>query len=192
MITDLILASKSPQRKRILEDMGLHYKAVPSHIDETAAAAGLKRYSAIAKRIALRKAERVAEDFSAEWVLGCDTFVILSDGSLSVKPKGRSDARRTIRKYCGSYCDVYSGVALVNLKKGKKFVEFDKTRLYFRKFSEADLEAYLDSGEWKGRSGSMTIEGKGGKWVTRMKGDYWNVVGLPVDLLKTMLIRAGR
>lgn len=185
MLNQLILASKSPQRKQILKDMGIRFKAVPSHIDEHAD--GLKRWHAVAKRIALRKAEAVAEKYPDKWVLGCDTFVVLSDGSLSLKPKNRAEARKTIDLYRDSYCDVYSGLALVNKSLKKKWVGFEKTRLFFRNFTDKEREAYLDSGEWRGRSGSMTIEGRGGKWVKRIKGDYWNVVGLPTELLKRFL-----
>ena len=185
MLNKLILASKSPQRKRILKDIGIRFKAVPSHIDEHSN--GLKRPHAIAKNIALRKAEAVAEKYPDEWVLGCDTFVILSNGKFSTKPKNRDDARKTIDLYRSSYCDVYSGLALVNRSIGKKWVGFEKTRLLFRDFTNKEREEYLDSGEWRERSGSMTIEGKGGKWIKKIKGDYWNVVGLPVELLKKFL-----
>ena len=187
MLNNLILASKSPQRKNILKDMGIEFKVIPSHIDEIAAAKGLKAFHSIAMRIALRKAEKIAERYEDEWVLGCDTFVALSDGSLSIKPKDRADARKTINLYNNSYCDVYSGLALINNKQKIKLVDYDKTRLYFRKFTRAEREEYLDSGEWKDRSGSMTIEGRGGKWVKKIEGDYWNVVGLPVDLLKRFM-----
>ena len=190
MINYLILASKSPQRKNILKDMGIEFKTVPSHIDETATAKGLKAYHSIAKRIALKKAEEIAKHHPNDWVLGCDTFVVLSDGSLSEKPKDINDARRTINLYKNSHCDVYSGLALINKKLNKELVHYDKTRLYFRKFTNAEREEYLDSGEWKDRSGSMTIEGRGGKWVKKIEGDYWNVVGLPVNLLKEFLNKA--
>ena len=185
MVNHLILASKSPQRKRILADMGIDFKAVPSDIDEHAN--GLKRWYAIAKNIALRKAEKVAEAFPDQWILGCDTFVILSNGELSLKPKNRSDARRTINLYRNSHCDVYSGLALINKSLNKKFVQYEKTRLYFRDFSDKKREEFLDSNEWVGRSGSMTIEGRGAKWIKKIEGDYWNVVGLPVELLKKFL-----
>jgi septum formation protein len=69
----------------------------------------------------------------------------------------------------------------------KKLVQYDKTRLKFRDFSDEEIEQYLCSNEWRDRSGSMTIEGKGGKWVKKIEGDYWNVVGLPVELLKRFL-----
>lgn len=165
--------------------MGIRFTAIPSHIDEHAN--GLTRPHAIAKSIAFRKAEAVAKEHPDKWVLGCDTFVILSNGRLSVKPFSRDDARETINTYRNSYCDVYSGLALINQSIGKQFVGFEKTRLFFSDFTDEEREEYLDSGEWRDRSGSMTIEGRGGKWVKRIQGDYWNVVGLPVELLKTFL-----
>ncbi len=181
----LILASKSPQRKKILKDIGAKFKIVPSYIDEQAGR--LKKPHAIAKYIALQKALEVSKKYPKDWVIGCDTFVILSDGSLSIKPKNRADAKRTINLYRNSHCDVYSGLVLINKSLKKRFIGYEKTRLHFRDFSEADIEEYLNSKEWVGRSGSMTIEGKGGKWVKKMKGCYWNVVGLPVELLKQFL-----
>jgi septum formation protein len=165
--------------------MGIHFKAVPSNIDEHAE--GLKRPHAIAKRIALRKAEKVAQKYPNDWVLGCDTFVICSNKVLATKPKNRADARKTIKLYQNSYCDVYSGLALVHKDLNKKFVQFEKTRLKFRNFTDEEIEQYLCSGEWKNRSGAMTIEGRGGKWVKKIEGDFLNVVGLPVELLKKFL-----
>lgn len=185
MLNKLILASKSPQRKKILKEMGIDFRAIPSHIDEHTG--GLMRPHAIAKSIALRKAIEVAKKHPNEWVLGCDTFVICSNKTLSTKPKNREDARKTVNLYRNSHCDVYSGMALINRSLKKKLVGFEKTRLHFRNFSDADRESYLDSDEWKDRSGSMTIEGKGGKWVTKIEGSFTSVVGLPVELLRKFL-----
>jgi septum formation protein len=181
----LILASQSPQRKKILKKLGIEFRSIPAHIDEHHS--GFKLPHAIAKSIALRKAESVADKHPAEWVLGCDTIVILSNGKIAVKPKNRDDAKRTIKLYRDSYCDVYSGLALVCKSYGKKLVDYEKTRLYFSDFTDKQIEKYLDSGEWRGRSGSMTIEGRGGEWIKRVKGCYWNVVGLPVNLSKELL-----
>ena len=185
-----ILASSSPQRKQILQKLGVDFKVVPSNIDEHHN--GLKRPHAIAQYLAFQKAETVAKKYPNEWVLGCDTLVVLSNGEIACKPKNRADAKRTIKLYRDSYCDVYSGLALVNRlsnnslaeSRTKKFIQHEKTRLYFRNFSNKNIEEYLNSNEWQNRSGSMTIEGKGGKWVKKIEGDYWNVVGLPVGLLK--------
>lgn len=180
----LILASSSPQRKKILEQMGLRFSILPAHIDEHHA--GFKRPHAIAKSIARRKAEAVSVRHPEDWVIGCDTIVVLSDGSISVKPKDREDAKKTLKMYRNSYCDVYSGLALVHDQSKTVFADFERTRIYFKDFSDESLEEYLDTNEWVGRSGSMTIEGKG-HWTKKMEGEYWNVVGLPVDLLKKAL-----
>lgn len=185
----LILASRSPQRKAILKKMGISFKAIPSHIDEHHS--GLKRPHAIVKKIALRKAKEISKKHPNEWVLGCDTIVILSNGKIAVKPLHRADAKQTISLYRNSHCDVYSGLALVHRNKKKKIVGYDKTRLHFRDFTAKDMDEYLDSGQWRDRSGSMTIEGRGGKWVTKVEGSYLNVVGLPVELLKKFLQDTG-
>lgn len=180
----LILASSSPQRKKILKQMGLDFSAVPADIDEHHS--GLRRPHAIARSIALRKAQAIAAKHPESWVIGCDTIVVLSDGSIALKPSGRSDARKTLKSYQNSYCDVYSGLALVHEQREQQFADFERTRIHFNDFSDQKLEAYLDTGEWEGRSGAMTIEGKG-NWTCHMEGEYWNVVGLPVDLLKKYL-----
>lgn len=183
----LILASSSPQRKKILKAMGLSFSVVPANIDEHHS--GFKRPHAIAKSIAARKAQKVSRKHPDDWVIGCDTIVVLKGGRIAVKPAGRTDARRTLKAYQNSYCDVYSGLCLIQRQSGRRFLGFERTRIHFNDFSTKSLEAYLDTGEWKGRSGAMTIEGKG-HWTRYMEGEYWNVVGLPVDLLKKYLKEA--
>ena len=184
----LILASGSPQRKAILKELGIAFKAIPADIDEHHD--GLTKPHAIVKSLAYRKADEIAKTHPNEWILGSDTLVILSDGRIAEKPKDRADAKRTIETYRDSYCDVYSGLALVNRKLKKNLIGFERTRLIFSDFTDAQIEEYLDSGEWKNRSGSMTIEGRGGKWINKVEGDYWNVVGLPVNLLKTFILQS--
>jgi len=180
----IILASASPQRKKILEKMGIKFRVIPAHIDEHHS--GFTKPHSIAKSIAKRKAEAISKKHPNDWVIGCDTIVYLSNGQISVKPKDRADARRILKNYQGSHCDVYSGLALINKESGDSLVDFERTRIHFKDFSDQSLEEYLDTGDWKGRSGAMTIEGKG-HWTTKMEGEYWNVVGLPVDLLKKYL-----
>ncbi len=182
----LILASASPQRKQILKDLGIPFIAMPAHINEHHS--GLTRPFAIAKRIALRKAEAIARKYPDRWVMGCDTIVVLSNGEITGKPKNRADAKRVLNLYRNSHCDVYSGLALVNRSLYKKFVQYEKTRIVFKAISTDEIERYLKTGDWRGRSGSLTIEGAGKKgWTKKMIGDYWNVVGLPVNLLKKLL-----
>jgi len=181
----LILASGSPQRKEILQRMQIPFRAVTSEIDEHHD--GLSRPHAIVKNIALRKANAVGKLEPSEWVMGSDTIVVLSNGEIALKPKNRADAKRTLQLYSDSHCDVYSGLALVNHNLKITKVGFEKTRIRFRNISMAEIEAYLETGDWEGRSGSMTIEGVGERWMIKMEGDYWNVVGLPVNLLSRYL-----
>ncbi len=183
----IILASQSPQRKKILKELGINFSAVPAHIDEHHS--GYKKPHAVVKSIALRKAEAVAKKHPDKWIIGCDTIVILSNGAISVKPKNRADAKKTIKLYQNSHCDVYSGLAIINKSLNKRFIDYEKTRLIFSDFTDDQIEEYLDSGEWKDRSGSMTIEGRGGKWINKVEGCYWNVVGLPIDLLKNFKLK---
>lgn len=177
----LILASGSPQRKEILLKMGIPFRAVPSVVDEHHD--GLEKPHAIVRNIALRKANAVALMESSSWVLGSDTIVVLSNGAIALKPVDRADAERTLRLYRNSYCDVYSGLALVNRDLKIAKAGFEKTRIRFKDFPSTEIEAYLETGDWQGCSGSLTIEGVGERWIESVKGDYWNVVGLPVHLL---------
>lgn len=181
----LILASGSPQRKRILKDLNVSFKAIAPNIDETHS--GLKRPHAICKKIALKKAMAIAKKHPDDWVLGCDTIVTQPGGHMLGKPKNRAEAKRVLMRYSNSYCDVYSGIALINLKLKKKFLAHEKTRLHFYNFEELTADNYLDLNRWQGSSGSMTIEGEGGKLIKRVAGEYWNVVGLPVEILKKWL-----
>ena len=184
----LILASQSPQRKKILKEMGLSFDVVPADIDEHHD--GLKSPHAIARSIALRKAQAVGASHPGSWIIGCDTIVVLADGRIALKPKNRQDAKQTLMAYKNSYCNVYSGISLIHQAKSISYTSYERTKIVFHDFHHKMVEDYLDTGEWKGRSGAMTIEGKG-DWVRYMEGEYWNVVGLPVDLLKNMLKKAG-
>ncbi|MFH1012307.1 MAG: nucleoside triphosphate pyrophosphatase [Candidatus Peregrinibacteria bacterium] len=188
MPNSLILASGSPQRKRILKQLGIRFKAIPSHIAESHD--GRKRPHAIVKRIALKKARAIAKKHPKSWVLGVDTLVVLKNGTISGKPKNKKEAKAILKTYPGAHCDVYSGIALVNRSLKKEFVDVDRTRLYFNNVTEKDIDRYLNNHRWRGSSGAMTIEGAGKKWIKKLEGDYWNVVGLPVHTLKKLLMLA--
>lgn len=186
--TSFILASGSPQRKRILRELGISFEAIPADIDEETAMRSGRKPEIIAKELALKKAEFIAEKHPGRWVIGCDTIVVSSKGEILGKPKDEAYARRVLRGYRKSFCDVYSGLALVRVGEGSgEFVQFEKSRLEFNDFSDEDIEEYLKASDrWKESSGSMTIEGAEA-WIKELKGDYWNVVGLPVVSLKEML-----
>ena len=188
---EFILASSSPQRKEILTALGLKFKVIPSHVDE--GHNGLTKTDEIVSHLAYKKAYEIAIKNPGEWVIGSDTLVLLSNGKISEKPIDRADAKETILSYSGSHCDVYSGLTLIKETEGSviEHTGYEKTRIHFDKLTNEQIEEYLDSEEWQNRSGSMTIEGRGGRWINNIDGCYWNVVGLPVNLLKEFILESG-
>lgn len=165
--------------------MNLKFEVIPAHVDEHHD--GHESPELIVKSIALRKALEIAKTHPEATVIGCDTIVVSSDGKLCLKPEHREDAKDTLNRFSGSYCDVFSGLALVNSSEDKELVGFEVTRLFFREVSDEEIESYLELDEWRESSGAMTIEGTAGEWITKTEGDYWNVVGMPVELLKAFL-----
>jgi septum formation protein len=168
----LILASRSPQRRAILQQLGIRFEVVVPEVDETDE--GDPRGLVIEN--ALRKARAVHGDV----VLGVDTTVVV-DGRSYGKPADREEATRMIRMLSGREHEVWSGIALK--REGQETTAACCTRVRFRTVSEPLLRWYLDSGEWQGRAGGYAIQGRGAALVNSVDGDFWNVVGLPVPEL---------
>jgi nucleoside triphosphate pyrophosphatase len=178
----LLLASTSPQRRAILEQLHIPFDVVAPHYVEhdppDADAAELVR------RHALGKARSVAADAGDRPVLGVDTTVAL-DGRIYAKPTDAGDAERMLDELSGRTHAVVSGVALVT--PAWEHVEDTATLVTFRSLTPRDLGAYVAAGEWEGRAGGYAIQGRGAALVERVEGDYLNVVGLPASLLVRLL-----
>jgi septum formation protein len=178
----LLLASTSPQRRIILEQLGLPFDVVAPRYEEHdppgADPVGLVRTHAAGK------ARSVAAEADGRPVLGIDTAVHL-DGRVYGKPADAADAERMLEDLSGSTHTVLSGLCL--LTPGWELVEHDATDVRFRPLSPRDLAWYIASGEWEGRAGGYAIQGLGGRLVERIEGDYLNVVGLPGALLVRVL-----
>ena len=170
----LTLASRSPQRRAILEQLGVRFEVVVPEVEETSE--GDPRGMVVEN--ALRKARAV----SGELVLGVDTTVVV-DGRAFGKPADRDEALRMLRMLSGREHDVWSGMAL--LRDGAERTSAACTRVRFRPVDENLLRWYLDSGEWRDRAGGYAIQGRGAALVATVDGDFFNVVGLPVaELLR--------
>jgi septum formation protein len=170
----LILASRSPQRRQILQQLGIRFEVVVPEVEETAD--GDPRGLVIEN--ALRKARAVHGDL----VLGVDTTVVV-DGRSYGKPGDREEATRMIRMLSGREHEVWSGIAL--RRDGVEKTAARCTRVRFRTVDEQLLRWYLDSGEWQSRAGGYAIQGRGAALVEAVDGDFFNVVGLPVpDLIR--------
>jgi len=178
----LVLASTSPQRKAILEQLGIPFDVVPPHYDEDTP--GRADAVDLVRRHAQEKARSVADDAADRPVLAVDTAVVL-DGRIYGKPDGAADAERMLEKLGGRTHVVVSGVCL--LTPAWEEVEHETTRVTFRELTPRDLAAYVASGEWEGRAGAYAIQGRGAALVRSIEGDYLNVVGLPACLLVRLL-----
>jgi nucleoside triphosphate pyrophosphatase len=177
--TPIVLASTSPQRRAILEQLGIPFEVVAPSYDE--------HYAAGADPVALVREHAQGKARSAEHdrlVLGVDTAVVL-DGRIYGKPRDEEDAARILRELAGKAHDVVSGLCL--RAPGWEAVEHETTRVVFRSLAEREVAAYVETREWASRAGGYAIQGKGASLVERIEGDYLNVVGLPVALLVRLL-----
>jgi len=171
-MSPLILASRSPQRAAILEQLGVAFRAVGPDVDELAE--GEPRELVVEN--ALRKARAVEGDR----VLGADTAVVLGERVLG-KPGDEGEAREFLASLAGTSHDVWSGVALIDA--GGERTAAARTAVRFRALGPADIDRYVAGGEWRERAGGYAIQGRGAALVDAIEGDYLNVVGLPVAAL---------
>lgn len=177
-----VLASASPQRTAILHQLGIAHSVVPAAVDERTD--GEPR--AVAEQNARAKAQAVAPQHRATAVIGCDTVVVAPDGTLLGKPEDADDAHRMLTALAGQTHTVISGLAIAgpgqHVRSGVA-----ETRVTFRPLSPEVIARHVGFGEWDGRAGGYAIQGRGAGLVTRVEGDYFNVVGLPVALLAELL-----
>ncbi|MEA2246618.1 MAG: nucleoside triphosphate pyrophosphatase, partial [Solirubrobacteraceae bacterium] len=172
----LVLASRSPQRRAILEQLGIPFTVrVSGAVEEDA---GSPR--AVAGENALRKA-LAGRAGPGEIVLGVDTLVA-TGAEIWGKPPDEESARETLRRLAGRTHEVVSGVAIVT-EDGSVQAATAVTRVTFRALADEAVEWYLMTGEWRERAGGYAIQGRGAMLVERIEGDYLNVVGLPVATL---------
>ena len=178
----LVLASTSPQRRAILEQLRIPFEVVaPDYVEDDPPDADP---AALVRRHAEGKARSVLE--AGSLVLGVDTTVVL-DGRVYAKASGRDEARQMLDDLSGRTHTVVSGVCLLGPEV--KVVEVESTDVTFRALGPELVQAYVESGEWEGRAGAYAIQGLGGRLVERIDGDYLNVVGLPGALLLSLLER---
>lgn len=171
----LVLASASPQRRAILERVGVRFTVRPTNIEEL----DRGEPAEVAVENALSKA-RAARLHAGETVLGCDTLVAL-DRRIYGKPADRAQARETLQALSGATHTVFSGLALLHGEQER--VALARTEVSIRELDDELVEWYLAKREWQGRAGGYAIQGAGAALVREIHGDYENVVGLPLATL---------
>jgi len=180
----IVLASASPRRARLLEQIGLAYQVWPSSVNEETT--GVDNPSRLAAVLALQKAEWVARRAGRGVVLGADTVVAMGRVILG-KPRDEAHAIEMLTMLSGQTHQVLTGVALVEAETGRALVEVEETLVTFRHLHQGEILAYVQSGEPADKAGGYGIQGLGAVLVERIEGCYSNVVGLPLARLTRML-----
>jgi septum formation protein len=185
----IVLASASPQRAEILRQADIAFEALPARVDE------LRRRGEPPAQLVLRLAEakaRAAADRSSPpaIVVGADTEVVV-DGGVLGKPASAEEARAMLRRLSGETHEVITGLAIIRLPAGAIRREREVTRVTFAALSEEEIEGYVASGEPFDKAGAYAIQGRGGRFVTRVEGCYFNIVGLPLSRLYRILRELG-
>ena len=186
----IILASKSPRRKEILETLGVQFEIITADADESS---DIKNPELLVRTLAERKGRAVLDMLgdAAEdcLVIACDTLVY-ANGEFLGKPRDNKDAERMLRMLSGSDHVVVSGIYAA--RGNREISEAEVTRVFFDKMSEDDIQSYIDSGEPSDKAGAYAIQGKASAFIRKIDGDYFNVVGLPVNLLcRTLKSKLG-
>lgn len=185
-----ILASKSPRRKEILENIGLHFHIVTVPTDETCAEHDPCRY---VTELAVRKGHAVLEQLQKNGKLTPDTLIIASDtvvacnGEILGKPQDRTDAARMLKMFSDKTHTVVSGVAI--LSENHTAVDAEITEVVFDKIPPHEIDLYTATDEPYDKAGAYAIQGFASLWIKGIRGDYFNVVGFPVKRFSEMLKR---
>jgi septum formation protein len=191
MKPELVLASGSPRRKDILQQLGLSFRIQSSQVDEHLEQ-DLSPGETV-MQLALQKAKAVANDCRTAVVIGADTVVVL-DGEILGKPIDERDAIRMLKKLQGKIHQVLTGIALVEVSHGiliRELTNYQQTDVWMRSLSDQKLDWYVQTGEPLDKAGAYGIQGYGAVLVEKIEGCYFNVVGLSISLLDKMVEQLG-
>lgn len=183
----LILASSSPRRKVLMTQAGLVFRTVSPPIPEPNELEHGLTPTGQAEALAYFKASSVQRGYADDTILGADT-IVAAGGEILGKARDAKGAGEMLAKLSGTQHEVITGVALLG-PGHRRIIASDVTRITMRTITQAEINAYVDSGEWEGKAGSYAIQETGDRFVVNIEGSFSNVVGLPMELLGRMLTR---
>ena len=176
----IVLASTSPRRADLLRQIGFEFQIQPSQVAEPEIEHTSPTIAV--QNLALAKAKAVAAELKKGLVIGADTVVVVNQQVVG-KPDSDQDAIGILTRLSGNHHEVITGVALVDIDRGREVVWAETTVVYFRKLRQSEIEEYVRSGEASDKAGAYGIQGRGAAFVERVEGCYFNVVGLPLASL---------
>lgn len=183
-MANIILASKSPRRRELLDNLGIDYKQIVASTDEVIYA-NETPYEAV-RRLAIEKAESAAQKVDNGIIISADTIVVL-DGIILGKPADKDEAYKFLSRLSGKAHQVMTAVCVKNVTSGFYEAKVETTLVYFRDLKAEEIKAYISTNEPYDKAGGYAIQGKGALLVRKIEGCYFNVVGLPLTTLYDML-----
>ena len=184
----IILASASPRRKEILEKTGLKFRVVESRCEEKMDT-GLKPHD-LAKSLSREKAREVARRHAKALVIAADTIVVLG-GRIFGKPCDKEQAKEMLRVFSGKTHSVITGFTIIDTASKKELSGSISSKVFFKRLSANEIDAYIRSGEPLDKAGAYGIQGLGAVLIRRIEGDFFNVMGLPLNALAESLKKFG-
>jgi len=182
----IILASASPRRRRLMSDAGYEFTVVLPEVDESVFATEKADPVEYAKRLALAKAKSVAGKYPDSFVIGADTIVDFR-GRIIGKAADAKEAEQITGKLFSEPHKVITGVAIVRLSDGTELIQSDSTTVYPRKMTTGQIADHIKGGSWRDKAGAYAIQETGDEFVEKIEGSLTNVMGLPMELLESLL-----
>ena len=182
----IILASNSPRRKEILENLNIKFDILSPDADESSVDKTLPPELYVENLASLKAFAAAKKTVLQKIIIGADTVVALDDKIL-LKPKDDDDAFNMLKSLSGRVHSVYTGICVVNSHTAKSCIAYEKTDVYFRNLDDDEILRYIQTGESADKAGAYGIQGLGSLFIEKIDGDYFNVVGLPVCKLAKIL-----
>ena len=182
----IILASASPRRAEILRTVGWPFETLPVNIDESRREN--EEAANYVQRLAREKAKAAMQKTRDQMIVAADTTVVIDDHTLE-KPLDENDARRMLRLLNNRWHQVLTGLAIIDAQS-RTTIAYEQTEVKFAAMSDEQIDWYVASGEPRDKAGAYAIQGLGARFIEGIRGDYFNVVGLPVRLLYELVLQA--
>ncbi|MCK5629188.1 MAG: septum formation inhibitor Maf [Nanoarchaeota archaeon] len=189
--TKIILASSSPRRKEIADQMGLEYEIIPSNYEEDMTMR--LEPKDLVKTLALGKAKEVAnrqEEETEAIVIGIDTFITYNKKLLG-KPKSVNEAREMLKMISGKIIKAYTGVAIIDIKNKNEMINYDITEIILANLTDTEIDNYINTGEPLDKAGAIGIQGLGSIFIKKINGCFSGAVGLPENKIYNMIAKMG-